>query len=396
MIAQTYNFWLVLLSFLVTMAGCHAGLSLASQLNEQGSRQTRLVIFCIALILGSTTWAAHFIGMLALDFPFVVSYDLQLTLISSLSSILIIGVGLYFVTTGEAPKLIDTVIAGTVLGLGFSLMHFLGIEAFQSIYCVVAYDISWMLASAALSVIVSILALQLVFQHAHRQHVFLGAAMLACSVCGMHYFSMFSSEFISTDVMLDAEAPAVSRAQLAVCVSLVVFGVVGTVLLMLFPNVRPERSADGPVPRLRETVAESAEVSDDALPLAVTISVERNGRLYFLSANQIVYAQAESHYSHLYDGKELVFCKLSLSELEDQLPSSTFIRTHRSFIVNIRHVTGMEKDRNHGRLFFDCDDNQSIPVSRRRMRDIQDLLSRELSGPATSSPPFSTISMKNE
>lgn len=47
---------------------------------------------------------------------------------------------------------------------------------------------------------------------------------------------------------------------------------------------------------------------------------------------------------------------MSMKEIEELLPEDSFMRVHRSFIVNMRHVEIMEK----GRIVFD---KTYIPIS---------------------------------
>lgn len=61
-----------------------------------------------------------------------------------------------------------------------------------------------------------------------------------------------------------------------------------------------------------------------------------------VSLNEICYLEADDDYVsiHMQDGKRHMVLK-PMKDIEDQLPAN-FIRTHRSFIVNIRYVSSME------------------------------------------------------
>ena len=379
MISPTYNLWLVGLSLLVTMAGCYASLSLAWRLSEGGSDSRRLIVSCVALILGATTWAAHFVSMLALDFPFLVTYDVLLTLVSALVSVLVVGLGLYIVTSAEV-SLRRIIVGGATLGAGFCVMHFIGMAAFQSNRCIVSYEVTWIILSVLVSIGVAILALWLAFRNTSRQHVLFGAILLAVSICGMHYFAMLASDFVLSEVEVSLAAPTLPGEILAMIVSVVVFGVIGSTLLVAMPEV--PKQAGGKNEELRTGARNAAEVIPETglegvgpNPLAnVSLTVEKENRTLFLRLDEILYIQAESHYSRVCDGQETYFCNSSLSDLEKKLPSEKFPRVHRSFIVNLDRVKGMEKDHDHGRLLFDRKGARSIPVSRRRMREMHALL----------------------
>ena len=380
MISPTYNLWLVLLSLLVAAAGCYASLSLAWQISENGSNKRRLMVTCVAVILGATTWAAHFIGMLALEFPFLVTYDVQLTLVSSLLSVLVVGIGLYVVTSGRISDR-RIVVAGAALGAGFSSMHFIGMAAFQSNRCIVVYQMSWIFFSVIVSFAVAMLALWLAFRKATSLHVLFGAALLAVSICSMHYFAMLASDFVPSDVEISVGTPVLPGETLAIIVSLVVFGVIGSALLVAMPEA--PKLASGAPADLETAGQDSPKLSPEPVSVADTgspplvkasIPVEKENRTLFLTLDDIFFIRADSHYSHVCDGREVYFCNFSLADLENKLPSDRFSRVHRSFIVNLSHVKGLEKDHNQGRLLFDRDGVDSIPVSRRRMREMHALL----------------------
>ena len=117
-----YNLWLIGLSVVVTVVGCYAGLSLAWRLPSLSGHRLRVILACVAAILGATIWAAHFISMLAWEFPFPITYDVQLTLVSSLISVLVVGVALYVVSRDITSNL-KLAVGGVALGGGFSLMQ---------------------------------------------------------------------------------------------------------------------------------------------------------------------------------------------------------------------------------------------------------------------------------
>ena len=366
MIAPSYNLWLVGIALLVTMAGCYASLTLSWRFQARHQRSLRLMLTCMALILGATTWAAHFISMLALSFPFPVTYDVQMTLISSLLSVLVVGLGLYAVTSGTV-TLQRILLGAATLGTGFSVVHFIGMAAFQSNRCVVVYEGAWIVFSVFFSTGVAMLALWLAFKNTWRLHVLLGAALLTVSVLSMHFFAMLASDFVPSDVQLRLEAPALPAEVLAIVVSLVVFGVIGAALLVALPE---GRSAEKTGSEKKTPAARS----DGPRSAPLNIPVEKENRTLFLALEEVFYIQADSHYSRVCDGKETFFCNLSLAELEKRLPPERFSRVHRSFIVNLAHVKGLERDHDQGRLIFDRDSASPVPVSRRRMRDMFTLL----------------------
>ena len=154
MVPITYNFWIIALSAFVTATGCVASLSLARRLHNSTGHRLRVNLACVATMLGATIWVAHFIGMMALEFPFPVIYDLQLTLISSLISIIVVGIALYVVASKRNSN-VRIALGGVILGSGFALMHYVGMEAFQSNFCGIVYDTKWITLSVLLFILIA-------------------------------------------------------------------------------------------------------------------------------------------------------------------------------------------------------------------------------------------------
>src|SRR4029078_9329159 len=95
---ETYNYGLVLLSYLVAVLGSYAFLQFATriaELRDAGLRSSWLVIGAIAM--GGGIWAMHFIGMLAHILPIPVSYDPGITALSIVPAILAAGIALHVV-----------------------------------------------------------------------------------------------------------------------------------------------------------------------------------------------------------------------------------------------------------------------------------------------------------
>ncbi len=86
-----------------------------------------------------------------------------------------------------------------------------------------------------------------------------------------------------------------------------------------------------------------------------------NGTFFFKSG-QIIRCEAKNNYTrfHFIDQKMLVVAK-TLGEYETSLPSKSFLRIHRSYIINISHI---RKHDNLGNLWLS--DGTRLTVSKRR------------------------------
>jgi len=87
-----------------------------------------------------------------------------------------------------------------------------------------------------------------------------------------------------------------------------------------------------------------------------------------LKLNNIMYCKAQSNYTYVYTEKnrKIVVCK-TLSNIEAQLNSSKIVRTHKTYLVNLDHVTKYSTE-DGGNLLMG--NEISIPVSRRKKESV--------------------------
>ena len=94
--------------------------------------------------------------------------------------------------------------------------------------------------------------------------------------------------------------------------------------------------------------------------------------------NEISHISVEDHYCRLVhkNGAELArhILRMSLNQLEDELPKGQFARIHRSHIVNLQHVAGWRSVRQQRRLVMDH--GAQLPISRSRMAQLKPDLKR--------------------
>lgn len=141
----------------------------------------------------------------------------------------------------------------------------------------------------------------------------------------------------------------------------------------LMKPVSPERLGET-LQRLKGSKTRHAEGTDSQIKLD-RLPVECRGRTMLLDLSEIYYAEAKDDivYVHSYD--QVYPTRFSLNELEQRLPNPTFLRVHRSFIVNLRKVTEICPYFNGAYLLRLSDARSSeITVSRGHVRDLKALL----------------------
>src|SRR3546814_12432538 len=67
----------------------------------RSAARRKALLAASALSLGVGIWAMHFIGMLAVQLPVAVTYDILWTLVSALVCILVVGLGVFVASFGR-------------------------------------------------------------------------------------------------------------------------------------------------------------------------------------------------------------------------------------------------------------------------------------------------------
>ncbi len=91
-------------------------------------------------------------------------------------------------------------------------------------------------------------------------------------------------------------------------------------------------------------------------PIEDSITIKSGYDLYKLKYEDILYVQSDNEYVLFYTIGKKIMSHQTLKSLEKKLPKSTFIRVHRSYIVNKQKVSALK-----GRDLFIG--NVNIPVS---------------------------------
>ncbi len=96
------------------------------------------------------------------------------------------------------------------------------------------------------------------------------------------------------------------------------------------------------------------------------LSFRADRRLYRLAKEEILYVQAYGDYLKIQTKERLFTPKMRLQELEERLPTTTFLRVHRSWMINANAIEYMEG--NHVVVH-----GQKIPVSESHRETIQEI-----------------------
>jgi NO-binding membrane sensor protein with MHYT domain len=378
--------WLVALSIVIAVQGSFVGLSLARELEFAQGFRRRMALAGASLTLATGVWSMHFVGMLAANFPSAIDYLVLPTLVSFLICVIVVGVGVYAAHADGSPLM--RVGGGAVaMGLGVSLMHYVGMSA-AHLAGPTHQETPYVVASIAVSIGASALALWALDSRPTRSRTLLAALILGLAISGMHYTAMAGmrldpqcfdvSHFVGAD-------SALSRNTLALLTTLVAFGVSGAFLLSLVPDRSWRLDAEPQSPAASEPRA-GAATPGQAAPLFVAapasedrraasfIRVEKDGRWRDISTDDIYAVRANAHYTYVFDGEHEYFCNLSISAIEECLDPTVFLRVHRSHILAVHRVARVRRAGETGVAEIGVPVRCSIPIARAHYRQVKQLV----------------------
>ncbi|RUT37015.1 bifunctional diguanylate cyclase/phosphodiesterase [Pseudomonas sp. PAMC 29040] len=198
MVSASYSPSLIFISLCVAILASYTALDLAGRIATARGRTVYLWMSGGALAMGFGVWSMHFIGMLALQLPLELGYDLGLTVWSLLVAILSSGFALWLVSQPRLPAL-QLLFGALVMGAGISAMHYSGMAALR-MQPGIDYDPALVGLSLVIAVGASAAALSIAFRlRKHTPYVHLvraGASIImGVAIVGMHYTGMAAANF---------------------------------------------------------------------------------------------------------------------------------------------------------------------------------------------------------
>lgn len=378
----SYNLVLVGLSLLIAMQAGYVGLALATNISGGFALTRRLLIAAAAFTLATGIWSMHFIGMLAMRTPVAIDYLVLPTLLSFLVCVLVVGIAIYLASLRSSRMLFT---ASLLMGLGIATMHYVGMLAVHSA-AHMTHDPVFVVASVLIAFVASGITLRFAFLFESRPPLLLCAVLFGCAVSAMHYTAMAGTAFHELAAMPQTRHSTISSDIIAVIVSVVACSISGIFMLALVPSEAKAQSdfavssVGEPAPgHVASLDAESPPKPEDAKrPQVEALPIESRGSRLDIGASEIVAVHANAHYTYVFNGREDLFCPLSITEAAESLPKSMFYRTHRSHIVNLAFVLKVSKAGDAGVVELKAPTRRVVPVSRARLVPFKAEVSRHL------------------
>ncbi|MFC3748878.1 EAL domain-containing protein [Paenibacillus sp. GCM10012306] len=206
-IHSSHDYMLVIISYLIAVAASFNVLDLAGRINNTKGRRRWLWKFFGSIVMGMGIWSMHFVGMMSMNLPFPVYYDLLVVLLSVVVGIVASFVALLVLSRHKLSR--GQLLGGASLfAFGISAMHYIGMYAMQ---VNISYDIGYVALSILIAFVASITALWLslyfVQQGTRSGYIKkIGSALImGAAIAGMHYTGMLAAHFepgTSTERML--------------------------------------------------------------------------------------------------------------------------------------------------------------------------------------------------
>ena len=370
-LSASHTFYLVAMSCVVALVAGFTGLSLTRGLAKKPVAQKKVSIALASVALGGGIWAMHFVAMLGLQLPILFYYDAAITLVSALSAILIVGAALILLHFApRTPGLI--LLAGGLVGSGVLVMHYIGMAGLE--LCRAVYSPLGVVLSSLVAIGLCILAFWIAYGQRTNRNILLGTLCFAAAVCSVHFLAMAGTRFVQTPNATDF-GPLMSNETLALVVIFFSFVIFGACLLVSVTYLEPASEEEA------EEEAEDEPRPEPARQTALQLQIpcERDGAKVFIRAADVLFVRADGHYTQSYTSSERLFCAWPVTEASRRLLPEGFLQTHRSYLVNPAHVARFERTKDKGQCVFDKVGLPPAPVSRSKLKSIQDALGAQVS-----------------
>lgn len=188
---------LIAISYLVAFIASFVALDSAGKIPLSSRKAALFWRMAGGISLGIGIWSMHFIGMLSMQMPMMMRYDLWLTLTSLGVAVIASTTALDIAVAGKKRSLFRPIVATAILSAGVVFMHYIGMAALM-----LDGSIIWDRRIVGLSVVIAVVASGTALWLAFRlrdKGVFierlLAALVMAAAICAMHYTGMSAAHY---------------------------------------------------------------------------------------------------------------------------------------------------------------------------------------------------------
>lgn len=190
---------LIAISYLVAFIASFVALDSAGKIPLSSRKAALFWRIAGGVTLGIGIWSMHFIGMLSMQMPMMMSYDLWLTLASLGVAVIASATALNIAVAGKKLSPFRLIFATAILSAGVVSMHYIGMAALMLDGSII-WDRRLVGLSVVIAVVASGTALWLAFRLRDKHKgVFinriLAAFIMGAAICAMHYTGMSAAQF---------------------------------------------------------------------------------------------------------------------------------------------------------------------------------------------------------
>jgi diguanylate cyclase (GGDEF)-like protein/PAS domain S-box-containing protein len=239
-LSYSYNFALVIFSYLLAVMASYTALSLSTRIHDS-QKKGRIFWLCAgAISMGFGIWAMHFVAMLALHLPVEVQYDVAIVILSILFAMVASGIALWVINTKTMTRK-RLVIGALFMGVGIASMHYTGMAAMK-MDAVIEYNWFFFGLSILVAIVVSVVALLLTFRLRYASDAkgvglkLAAGLLMGAAVAFMHYTGMYATTFVGGDHLSghQAEFMAADMRLIAYAVGVVTLFILGVTLFSIY------------------------------------------------------------------------------------------------------------------------------------------------------------------
>lgn len=123
--------------------------------------------------------------------------------------------------------------------------------------------------------------------------------------------------------------------------------------------------------RLARSVSRISELIRDGGTAPEMITVDQGGTTRMIRRDDVTYVQAQGDYARLHTADASYLIRVPLADLEQQWADAGFIRTHRSYLVALAHISHLKLAAVRPSVSVE---DAELPISRRHLPAVREKL----------------------
>ncbi|MEL6209949.1 MAG: LytTR family transcriptional regulator DNA-binding domain-containing protein, partial [Pseudomonadota bacterium] len=204
-------------------------------------------------------------------------------------------------------------------------------------------------------------------------NLLLGTLCFAVAVSSVHFLAMAGTSFVALPTLAEF-GPVISNEVLALAVILTSFVLLGSFLWVGITHLVEAPAVEADAGSGVEVLPVERPARETIVP-GLQVPCERDGGKVFISARDVALVRADGHYTQVYTEGDRLFCVWPITVASKRLAAEGLLQTHRSYVVNPSKVSRFERSKDKGRCIFAAPELPPAPVSRSRLKVVQDTLS---------------------